>query len=37
MPERSTTDFPMKDEPPAPVLLVTGLSGAGKSTALKAL
>jgi RNase adapter protein RapZ len=26
-----------KDEPPAPVLLVTGLSGAGKSTALKGL
>lgn len=27
----------IKDEPPAPVLLVTGLSGAGKSTALKGL
>ena len=27
----------LQDEPPAPVLLVTGLSGAGKSTALKAL
>jgi UPF0042 nucleotide-binding protein len=27
----------VKDEPPAPVLLVTGLSGAGKSTALKGL
>lgn len=27
----------LQDEPPPPVLLVTGLSGAGKSTALKAL
>jgi UPF0042 nucleotide-binding protein len=27
----------VKDEPPAPVLIVTGLSGAGKSTALKGL
>ena len=27
----------LDDEPPPPVLLVTGLSGAGKSTALKAL
>jgi len=27
----------IKDEPPAPVLVVTGLSGAGKSTALKGL
>ncbi len=27
----------VRDEPPAPVLLVTGLSGAGKSTALKGL
>ncbi len=30
-------DLQVKDEPPAPVLLVTGLSGAGKSTALKVL
>lgn len=27
----------VEDEPPAPVLIVTGLSGAGKSTALKGL
>ena len=37
MPERTADDAQVKDEPPAPVLLVTGLSGAGKSTALKAL
>jgi RNase adapter protein RapZ len=33
LPQRS----PVVDAPPAPVLLVTGLSGAGKSTALKVL
>ncbi len=32
-----TANTMVKDEPPAPVLIVTGLSGAGKSTALKGL
>ena len=34
---RMPNDLQVKDEPPAPVLLVTGLSGAGKATALKVL
>ncbi|MCG2839980.1 RNase adapter RapZ [Sandaracinobacter sp. RS1-74] len=32
-----TSPDSMRDEPPPPVLLVTGMSGAGKSTTLKAL
>lgn len=37
MPDTDQTMPRVKDEPPAPVLIVTGLSGAGKSTALKGL